>query len=83
MKPASPAALLLAFTTALHADTFGTGPNTFTIDFVTVGDPGNANDTGTTGAYSSLLGGVAGLAIEAATDSGSGRFASAVTDART
>ncbi|MCO6042963.1 formylglycine-generating enzyme family protein [Aeoliella sp. ICT_H6.2] len=26
-------------------DTFGTGENTFTIDFVTIGDPGNAADT--------------------------------------
>jgi len=39
---------VLAFTTAallpLHADLFGTGPNTFTIDFVTVGNPGNGDD---------------------------------------
>ena len=27
-----------------QSDTFGSGPNTFTIDFVTVGNPGNAND---------------------------------------
>ena len=30
---------------ALRADTFGTGEYQFTIDFVTIGDPGNAADT--------------------------------------
>jgi len=40
-------------------DTFGSGPNTFTIDFVTVGNPGNANDAGAGGgSYSSPYGGV-------------------------
>ena len=29
----------------LHADTFGTGANTFNIQFVTIGDPGNLADT--------------------------------------
>lgn len=29
----------------LHADTFGTGANQFTIDFTTIGNPGNAADT--------------------------------------
>ena len=28
-----------------HADTFGSGANTFDIDFVTIGNPGNAADT--------------------------------------
>ena len=28
-----------------HADTFGGGANTFQIDFVTIGNPGNAADT--------------------------------------
>ena len=28
-----------------HADTFGTGENQFTIEFVTIGDPGNPADT--------------------------------------
>jgi formylglycine-generating enzyme required for sulfatase activity len=28
-----------------YSDTFGSGPNTFAIEFVTVGDPGNAADT--------------------------------------
>jgi formylglycine-generating enzyme required for sulfatase activity len=28
-----------------HADTFGSGANTFTMDFVTIGNPGNAADT--------------------------------------
>ena len=38
------------------ADTFGTGANTFTIDFVNVGNAGNANDVGPNG---ELYGGVA------------------------
>jgi sulfatase modifying factor 1 len=29
----------------LHADTFGTGANQFTIDFTTIGNPGNSIDT--------------------------------------
>ncbi len=53
------AAVLCAFTlTSAHADIFGSGGNTFTIDFVTIGNPGNANDSGTTGLYSSPYGGV-------------------------
>jgi hypothetical protein len=36
-------ALGLSFTTT-HADTFGSGSNAFTIDFVTIGNPGNADD---------------------------------------
>ncbi|MCP5533162.1 MAG: SUMF1/EgtB/PvdO family nonheme iron enzyme [Akkermansiaceae bacterium] len=43
---------------SLHADTFGSGGNAFSIDFVTVGDPGNADDSGTTGSYYSSYGGV-------------------------
>jgi formylglycine-generating enzyme required for sulfatase activity len=35
-------AVALAITA--HADTFGSGANAFTIDLVTVGNPGNAND---------------------------------------
>jgi formylglycine-generating enzyme len=42
----------------LRADTFGSGINTFTIDFVTIGDLGNPADTGTTGMFSSPYGGV-------------------------
>ncbi|MCH8043080.1 MAG: SUMF1/EgtB/PvdO family nonheme iron enzyme, partial [Planctomycetes bacterium] len=40
------ATLVLAFCcgSSAHADTFGSGANTFDIDFVTVGDPGNAVD---------------------------------------
>ena len=45
--------------TAAQADTFGSGGNAFTIDFVTIGNPGNANDSGTTGSYFSPYGGVA------------------------
>jgi len=41
------------------ADTFGSGGNTFTIDFVNVGNAGNENDSGTTGSYFSAYGGVA------------------------
>jgi formylglycine-generating enzyme len=66
-KPMTAVAAVAAFglalgmmaTADLHADTFGSGANTFTIDFVTVGDPGNADDSGTTGSYSSPYGGVA------------------------
>lgn len=40
-------------------DTFGSGANTFTIDFVTVGNAGNGNDAGAGGgSYSSPYGGV-------------------------
>ena len=43
----------------VHADQFGTAGNTFTIDFVTVGNPGNGNDAGAGGGlYSSPYGGV-------------------------
>ncbi len=42
-----------------YADQFGTAGNTFTIDFVTVGNPGNGNDVGAGGGlYSSPYGGV-------------------------
>lgn len=51
--------VVLALTvTSTKADTFGSGGNTFNIDFVTVGNPGNANDSGTTGSYFSPYGGV-------------------------
>lgn len=40
-------------------DTFGSGANTFSLDFVTVGNPGNANDAGAGGgSHSSPYGGV-------------------------
>lgn len=42
-----------------EADTFGAGPNAFTMGFVEVGEPGNPDDSGTTGSYSSNIGGVA------------------------
>jgi hypothetical protein len=53
-------ALLLTLTvTTVHADTFGSGGNAFTIDFVTIGNPGNGNDAGAGGGlYSSPYGGV-------------------------
>jgi len=58
------AALVLALgmmtTGTAQADTFGTGPNQFTIDFVDVGNAGNSNDAGAGGgSYSSPYGGVA------------------------
>ena len=37
--------LAIFCTPAANADTFGSGPNTFDIEFVTVGNPGNADDT--------------------------------------
>ena len=54
------AASLLALTAgSLHADTFGSGANTFTIDFVNIGNPGNVDDAGAGGGiYSSPYGGV-------------------------
>ncbi len=39
----------LMITAGAQADTFGTGDNQFTIDFVTITHPGNAPDTGGTG----------------------------------
>jgi sulfatase modifying factor 1 len=36
---------VLAMARLGYADTFGTGPNQFTIDFVTIGNPGNPADT--------------------------------------
>ena len=43
-----------------RADTFGGGGNTFTIDFVEIGNPGNGNDLGAGGgSYSAPYGGVA------------------------
>jgi hypothetical protein len=51
---------LMMTTSGLRADTFGSGANTFTIDFVTVGNAGNADDAGAGGgSYSSPFGGVA------------------------
>jgi len=38
-------ALTLSCASLAHADTFGSGANSFSIDFVTVGNPGNAADT--------------------------------------
>ena len=51
--------LALTVTTTVHADTFGSGGNAFTIDFVPIGNAGNANDAGAGGGlYSSPYGGV-------------------------
>ena len=37
--------LALLYSPASYADTFGSGANTFDIEFVTIGNPGNADDT--------------------------------------
>jgi hypothetical protein len=53
------ASLLALPATSLQADTFGSGANTFTIDFVTIGNPGNGDDAGAGGGvYDSPYGGV-------------------------
>jgi hypothetical protein len=54
------AAVLCAFlVTSAHADTFGSGLNQFTIDFVNIGNAGNGDDAGAGGSlYSSPYGGV-------------------------
>ena len=51
---------VLALTiTSAHADNFGSGGNAFTIDFVNIGNAGNANDAGAGGGiYSGPYGGV-------------------------
>src|SRR6478672_11985687 len=40
-----PALLIVALSNSALADNFGSGANTFTIDFVTISNPGNAADT--------------------------------------
>ena len=54
------AAILCALTvTSAFADTFGSGGNAFTIDFVNIGNAGNADDAGAGGGiYSGPYGGV-------------------------
>ncbi len=47
------AGVLALIVTSAHADTFGSGGNTFTIDFVDIGNAGNANDAGAGGGSSS------------------------------
>jgi formylglycine-generating enzyme required for sulfatase activity len=41
-----------------QADSFSTGPNGFTIDFVNIGNAGNTNDIGTSGNFQTPFGGV-------------------------
>ena len=36
---------LTSVSNPVHADTFGTGDDTFEIEFVTIGNPGNSPDT--------------------------------------
>ncbi len=50
--------LTLSTATALRADVFGSGTNEFTLEFVTVGDPGNPADRGTTGSFFAQSGAV-------------------------
>ena len=50
---ASAAALCGFLVTSAYADTFGTGPNTFTLDFVNIGNAGNTDDLGAGGGISS------------------------------
>ena len=54
------AAVLCAFLVpTAHADVFGSGANTLTLEFVTIGNAGNADDRGAGGgSYSSPYGGV-------------------------
>jgi hypothetical protein len=53
------AGVLALNVTSVRADTFGSGGNAFTIDFVNIGNAGNANDAGAGGGiYSSPYGGV-------------------------
>ena len=53
------AGVLALIGASAKADTFGSGANTFTIDFVNIGNAGNGNDLGAGGGfYSSPYGGV-------------------------
>lgn len=54
-----PVAFLLASLASIRAETFGAPGFQFTLDFVTVGNPGNANDAGAGGgSYAGPYGGV-------------------------
>ena len=52
-------ALVLSCVSATYADTFGSDSNTFDIEFVTIGDPGNTEDTTGNPAPPHLTGSVA------------------------
>ena len=53
------AGVLALIVASVHADTFGSGGNAFTIDFVNIGNAGNGDDLGAGGGiYSSPYGGV-------------------------
>ena len=43
------AGLMVLTALSTHADTFGVGPDGFTMDFVNIGNPGNADDSGAGG----------------------------------
>ena len=56
---ASAAALCACIVTSARADSFGSGANTLTLEFVTIGNAGNADDAGAGGgSYFSSYGGV-------------------------
>ena len=58
-NPLVAAGFLAILSTTVHADTFGSGGNAFTIDFVPIGNAGNGDDVGAGGGiYSSPSGGV-------------------------
>lgn len=60
LRSSLPLALLFKAASLILADDFGTGTNAFSIEFATVGHPGNADDSASGGgAYFSALGGVA------------------------
>jgi formylglycine-generating enzyme required for sulfatase activity len=54
LLPALAAALTLAIQTSAQADMFGTSGNEFTIDFVNIGNTGNAPDTNGFGGYGAV-----------------------------
>lgn len=60
LRAAGSSVLFVFAVVSAQGDTFGTGPNQFTIDFVEIGNAGNADDGGAGGGlYSSPYGGVA------------------------
>jgi hypothetical protein len=52
LKPAAVCLLTLALAALCRADNFGSGANSFSIDFATVGNPGNPDDAGAGGGTS-------------------------------
>ncbi len=87
------AAVLCAFLVpSAHADVFGSGANTLTLEFVTIGNAGNADDAGAGGgSYSTPYGGVSygyrmgtyEISQDAITKATAGGLASVVAGAHT